>query len=416
MNHDDSLTTILRGWRRLIVRVTVAATLLSAAVSLVLPSWYRATATILPPRERGSGFGLADLMSQLGGGGIEATRSAANRLLGRSAVVDVSLGVLKSRRSRGVVVDRHDLVAVYDVPSREHAIHVLGRRLRADTTPEGLIEVQVEDRSRERAAALANEFLAVFDEFNRSTSVEDARRTVRFIQERLDENQGRLDEAATKLRDFQVEFGAIEIGAQARATVQAIADLQAERTSREVQRRVLGEYATPNMLEAQRLDLEIREMDRVIEAMEGRAEAAPSGKKGGAANPSPEGLVPLRELPALAQRYAELEQDVLVQGKIRELLSAQLEEARIREARDETTITILDEAVPPLRRDRPRRTLIVLVSAVLAVGLAAALSLGAHALLDRAAAGGGTGAPPGDDLLVRLAGRLRSWGGPGSAT
>lgn len=403
---EGSLTAILLGWRTLILRVTVAATLVSAAVSLILPAWYRATATILPPSERASGLGLVDLVSQLGGGGVGATRSAANRLLGRSPVVDAALGVLKSRRSRGTVVDRHDLVAVYDVPTRDHAIHVLGKRLRVDTTPEGLIEVQVEDRSKERAAALANEFLAVFDEFNRRTSVEDARRTVQFIQGRLDENQERLAVAAAKLRDFQVEHGAIEITEQAKATVQAIADLQAERTAREVQRRVLGEYSAPDMMDIQRLDLEIREMDRLIRAMEG------TGKPRAAETKETEGLVPLRDLPALGLQFAELRRDVLVQEKIHELLAAQLEEARIREARDETTITILDEAVPPLKRAHPRRSIIVLVSTLLGAGLGMGLALAAQALLDRAGSGGET--VSGESRLVRFAGRLRRWGGTGS--
>jgi uncharacterized protein involved in exopolysaccharide biosynthesis len=419
MNASTSLTAVLWGWRRLIVRVTVAAVVLSAVASLLLPSWYRATATILPPGEQGSS-GLVDLMTQIGGGGVGVTRSAANRLFGRSPVIEAAIGILKSRHARGAVVDRHDLVAVYHVRSREHAINVLGRRLIADTTPEGLVQVQVEDRSPERAAALANEFLKVLDEFNRRTSVEDARRTVKFIEERLEENQRRREEAATKLREFQEANSAIEISEQARATVKAIADLQAERTSQEVQRRVLGEYASPNVLEVQRLDLQIREIDRMIEGLEGvpGSESAVRGDDGARrdATTLPNALVPLRELPALALRYAQLEQDVLVQEKVRGLLAAQLEDARIREARETTTITVLDEAVPPLRRNRPRRSLIVLVSTVLAVACGAALSLGAHTLLQRAASGVAGGTDSAESAAARLADRLRRWAGPRSAT
>jgi uncharacterized protein involved in exopolysaccharide biosynthesis len=411
MNSESSLTATLWGWRRLITRLAVLATVLSVVVSLILPSWYRATATILPPSEKSTAGGLFDLMTQLGGGGVGATRSAANRLLGRSPVVDVAMGVLKSRHTRGVVVDRHDLVKVYDVPTRERAIHVLGKRLRVETTPEGLVEVQVEDRSAERAATLANELLAALDEFNRRTSVEDARRTVRFIEARLEENQTRLTEAATKLREFQEEHGAIEIGEQARATVKALSDLQAERTAREVQRRVLGEYASPDVLEVQKLDLEIREMDRVLRAMEGSAKGEAGAGSG--AGSIPDALVPLRALPALALRFAELQRDVLVQEKIHELLAAQFEEARIREARDETTITVLDAAVPPWRKDRPKRSLIVIVTAVLATAFGAALALGAQALLDRQAQGPAGSAGSGPLVPLRLADRLRRFGGPG---
>jgi hypothetical protein len=183
---------------------------------------------------------------------------------------------------------------------------------------------------------------------------------------------------------------------------------------------VLGEYASPNVLEVQRLDLQIREIDRMIEGLEGvpGSESAVRGDDGARrdATTLPNALVPLRELPALALRYAQLEQDVLVQEKVRGLLAAQLEDARIREARETTTITVLDEAVPPLRRNRPRRSLIVLVSTVLAVACGAALSLGAHTLLHRAASGVAGGTDSAESAAARLADRLRRWAGPRSAT
>jgi len=40
---------VLLEWKRLIYRLVLAAAVLSVAVSLVLPKWYTANSTILPP-------------------------------------------------------------------------------------------------------------------------------------------------------------------------------------------------------------------------------------------------------------------------------------------------------------------------------------------------------------------------------
>ena len=131
-------------------------------------------------------------------------------------------------------------------------------------------------------------------------------------------------------------------------------------------------------------DAQIREIEKRMERLRGE----PSGevktpergaRRTGAQDASgEEALLRLRELPGLALQYAELQREVMAQEKVYEFLTAQLEEARIREARDLQTVRVVDEAVPPIRKSRPRRTLIV----VLTTALAFALALGAAFLAD----------------------------------
>ena len=80
----------------------------------------------------------------------------------------------------------------------------------------------------------------------------------------------------------------------------------------------------------------------------------------------------------LALEYAELEREVMVQEKVYEFLTAQFEEARIRESRDLQSVNVLDEAVPPIKKARPRRSLIVLLSAAMAFGVAVTVAFLAH--------------------------------------
>src|SRR5262249_38081120 len=65
------------------------------------------------------------------------------------------------------------------------------------------------------------------------------------------------------------------------------------------------------------------------------------------------------------QRYTRLQREAQVQNKLFALLAQQLEQAKIDEARDETTaFQLIDRAIPSERKFGPKRTLIVLLATV----------------------------------------------------
>ena len=77
-------------------------------------------------------------------------------------------------------------------------------------------------------------------------------------------------------------------------------------------------------------------------------------------------------LPLAGIEIMRLWRDVKVQEQVFELLTAQLEEARIRETRDTPTVQVLDHAVVPLHKSRPKRALVVIAGFV--IGLAGSLT------------------------------------------
>ena len=398
MNASRSFLDVLLGWRRLLLRFTVVAAVVAVIVSLLLPTWWTAHATITPPDDSDGGGGLLQLVSQLGGVGGVRTRS----LLSRTASIDLVLGVIKSRRLRGQVVDRFDLAEVYGAKSREHAINELGRHLDVSTTPEGLVDVAVEAKDAGMAADIANAFVEFLDDYNRATSVEDAKRTVTFVEARLDDTRQRMERAADSLRRFQEDQGAIELGEQTRATVQALADLEAERTQLEIQRGVLNQFATPDQFQVRDLTARIREIDGKAKALRDKS---PVGR---AAKHSETALLALGDLPNLALQLADLKRELLVQEKVYEFLTSQLEEARIRESRDMVTVKVLDAATPPIRKTRPRRSLIVLLTTALAFTVALSLAFMAEGALGMERR---DEADPWARRLIDAARALRDWGG-----
>ena len=70
----------------------------------------------------------------------------------------------------------------------------------------------------------------------------------------------------------------------------------------------------------------------------------------------------LTEAPEIKLQYTRLQREALVQNKLFTLLAQQLEQAKIEEARDETAFQVLDRAIPPERKSKPARAIMVLLS------------------------------------------------------
>jgi capsule polysaccharide export protein KpsE/RkpR len=208
-------------------------------------------------------------------------------------------------------------------------------------------------------------------------SVADARRSLDFIGKALTESEKRLDEAAGRLRKFQEDHGTVEIPAQVEATVEAIATLQAMKVQLEIEKGVKEQFTVPEALELQQIEFEIQEVSERIAAL-----TNPAGISDSTLVDDDLGVfLPLSTIPELGLEHTKLRRDVLVQGKVFEFLTGQFEDARIREASDQQTITVLDAATPPIRKARPRRSVICIITVVLVFFCSVMLSLGTDALL-----------------------------------
>ena len=403
MANQKSALDLILGWRRLTYKITIGAIVVSVVVSLAMPNWYAASATCVSPQEGASRGGVLSMFSQIG------MDLGARGLLSSTPMTDFMIGVLKSRLIRSQVVDRFDLQRVYKAESREHAIEELSDHLTVSTTSEGLIEVRVEDLERQRAADMANAFMEFLDDYNRRTSVEQAGRTREFVESALGENGQRLLTASDALREFQEEHGAIDLTEQTRATVEAIAGLETERTRLEIRRGVLEGFSHPDNVEMREVDAELREIRKKLGQFTGRGdEVSPGSNEDGT-------LLPLASIPELVVRLADLTREVMVQENVRAFLSSQLEEARIQETRDLEIIHILDAAAPPLKKSRPRRSIMVLLSVGLAFVGSVGVAFAADSFLRYV-----RGSRPDTEfagsmeskVLLHFARGLRQWGGP----
>lgn len=69
-------------------------------------------------------------------------------------------------------------------------------------------------------------------------------------------------------------------------------------------------------------------------------------------------------VPGLGLQYTRLMRDLKTQEAIFEQLTKQFEVAKLTEAKDSSTLQVLDDAVVPVKKSKPKRSLIVILSTV----------------------------------------------------
>jgi len=353
------LLCVLRRWR-LILLVTGLGVAVATGVSFILPDVYEATTTIIPPQDDG---GMWTLGQKLGGGsGIPLS------VLGIKSDVDIYTGMLSSRTAADALVRNFNLVKVYQAKSPAAARKILRDNTRISKSKENFIVVSVRDTDPERAAALANGYVAELIRLNRRLNTTAAERQKRFLAQRLAEVRADLEEAEERLKAFQQEHKLVALSEQAKALVEASARLKAEIMATETELAVLRQFATEDSLKVMNLTSRLQELRRQlaeIENGEGLRLHDGDGKlavaDGGAV------FTPFTELPDLGLQLARLTRETKLQETLFELLTKQYELAKISAAKDTTSIQVLDEAVPPETSVAPRRKLIVAVAGALSL-------------------------------------------------
>ena len=340
---------VLVKWRRLLIAGTLAATAAAAGVSLLLPERWTARTSLLPPEEEAVGIGRSLLP---GAGGLPLGLAG---LVGLPIPSERLLTLLQSRRLLGLAVDRHELVRVYEAPHRDAAVEWLSEAVESELGDDGSLVLRATAATPKLAADLANTLAALLDSLNREYRRRQASSLRGFLEGRVRSTREELGADASRLRDFQDAHGVVDIEAQTAAAVDVAKGLAFELSLKQVELGVLSRQVASDHADRQALAMRVEELDRQLRALVGDL----SRRMGGAPGASERPLgPPLKELPGLMQDHAALTLQVKMREEVLLFLGAQLEEAKVREARDTPTLQVLDPATPPKARSAPRRALL----------------------------------------------------------
>jgi uncharacterized protein involved in exopolysaccharide biosynthesis len=336
----DLLLPLIEHWKLWVIG-SIAVGLAALGVAFALPPVFTARTSLLPPQQQQSA--LASALGSLGG---------LTGLAGLSGAVkspaDQYVGLLQSVTVQDRLIEQFDLLRVYDVELKHDARRELETNSRfVAGKKDGLIVIEVDDTDPRRAADLANAYV---DELRRLTSVlavSEAQQRRVFFEKQLKDARDELAKAQKALQATGFDVAALRV--EPRAAAENYARLKAQITATEVRVHVLRGTRADSSAELR------QELDQLaaLRAQLARLEQAADSPG------STDYVTNYREF-----KYREA---------LFEIFARQYELARVDESSEGALIQILDPALPPERKSRPKRALIAvsatLVSMLLLGGL-----------------------------------------------
>jgi uncharacterized protein involved in exopolysaccharide biosynthesis len=356
--------------RRTLVRVGVVALILSTTLAFLTPKRYESSTSLMPPDQQSGGAALlAALTGRIGAGGLGML---AGGLLGVKGNGDLYIDLLRSGSVTGGLANRFHLQQVYKKRYMKDTLKKLASRTQiSDDKKSGVITIVVSDTDRQRAQDLARGYPEELNKLLARVSTSSARREREFIEQRLASVKTDLDEAQEDLSRFSSSTSTIDIKEQTRATVDAGAKLQAELIVGESELGSLKQIYGDENVRVRAASERIGVLRSELGKMDGNAPTAGELQT----EPAGELYPPLRRLPELGVRYADLYRRVKVQESVFELLSAEHESARIQEAKEIPTVSVVDVAGYPEKKSFPPRLIFMLAGTFIGVLIASLLML-----------------------------------------
>lgn len=342
VEHDDEidlldlLQTVVENLRLLVLGPLVVG-LAALGISFAIPPTFTASTVFMPPQQQ---QGSAAMMLQ----SLGALSGLAGAAAGIKNPNDQYISLMKSDAVANVLIDRFKLMDLYKAKTMTDARLALDAVTKISAGKDGLITLSVDDTDPKLAAELANAYVVELRALLARLAVTEAQQRRVFFENQLTQAKDNLTKAETALRGSGVNLSALK--SNPTAAIGGVAQLQAQIAAQEVKLASMRGYLT---------------------------ESSPDFKQA------------LSELAALRAQFAKLERPAQSDGAdadyvaryrdykyyetLYDLFAKQYELARVDEAREGAVIQIVDAAVPPESKAKPKKALIAAI-ATLASGFA----------------------------------------------
>ena len=319
-----------------------------AGYSLIVPEIFTASTTLIPSdRKQSSAMAMLSQLGPLAG--------MAGGAVG-GGDTEVLLTMLKSRRIQDRVITAHQLTQgdegeltmgkAREMLSGATSVS-LGRK-------DGVITISVENERPEKAAAIANEYVVVLEKLSKELALTEASQRRAFLEKQLADAFAKLQEAEEAMKDSQQKSGLVQLDAQGKAVIEAIAALQAQIAANEVELGALRLFATDENPDVKRIIATISELKNQLSQLERTNPNAQASS-----------VIPsTSQLPEAGIEFLRRTRDLKYAETIHQLLAQQYQMAKVDEAQNAPILQVLDAAIPPERRSSPKRTQMVLMAMV----------------------------------------------------
>ncbi len=319
---------------RLLVLGPLVAGLVALGITFAIAPTFTATTKFMPPQQQQSG--AAAMLAGLGAlGGLAGAAS------GLKNPADQYVAFVKSRSVQDALIDRFQLTERYDQKFKQDTRLVLEKNVQISAGKDGLITIDVDDKDAQFSALLANAHIEELGKLLNRLAVTEAQQRRVFFEKQLNSAKDNLVKAEQALKASGMNSSALK--ASPEAAVEGLAKLKATIAAQEIKLASMRGYLTESAPDFKQAQTELSAM---------RSQMARAEKEEPASSGDSDYIAKFRDF-----KYHET---------LFELFAKQYEMARVDESREGAIIQVVDTAVAPERKSKPKKALIALVTTLAA--------------------------------------------------
>lgn len=342
---DDEISLIdlaiaLGEEKKTLFAVPLFTTSVAIVVSLIMTPVFTAKTLMMPPQQQQSS--AASALASLG-----ALAGLAGGAAGVKSPDEMYIAFMGSESLQNSIIKKMNLQTRYEAKTlTDTRADLKGAVKITSDKKSGLISIEATDKDPLFAAQLANLYIDELHNLLGRLAVTDAQQRRVFYEDQIKKTQADLVNAESRFRLANEKSGMQMTSILAETSLRANAEMRGQIAAKEVQLQAMSRFETTQNPDVQKLTSEMSALRQQLSKLE-----SGSGNTTSAVNP-------------MQQEASQAYRDIKVQQAMLEVLIKQYEIARVDEAKEGPLVQQVDPATPPERRSKPKRSLIVLVSAL----------------------------------------------------
>lgn len=322
---------------RLLVLGSCGFGLFTLFVSFFITPTFTAKIQFLPPQQQQSS--ASALIQSLGAMG--AAGGLASAAVGLKNPSDQYIAFLKTNSIQDGMIERFDLLKRYGEKFKQDARKELLSNTKFTGGKDGIISIEVDDENPQMAADMANGYIDELKKLMTRLAVTEAQMRRQFFENKLKETKSDLTKAEIALKGTGISSSVLK--SSPISAVEVVARVRAGIAAQEIKiasmRGYLAETA-PEFQQALKEHSAFKDQLRQAEKNE----------------------------PVVSKEidYIERFREFKYHETLFELFAKQYELARLDEAREGTVIQVIDTALPPEKKTKPKKALIAVLATIAA--------------------------------------------------
>lgn len=330
-----------------ILLATLVAAIVSIIYSLSLPNWYSASINVVPPKSAGNVLeqamgGLSSALKEVGlsklTGGKSGDQYSFSVILNSRTIAD---SLIKKYKIKESYFDSNNLAKVKESDIRQLFL----ANLDISSESEGNYVITILDKDSSRVANMVTDYIYYANELAKSIYHSEINFNRKYIETRMRSLDSTLNSLSNEIGAYSRETGLIAPEEQAKSYISAISELKVELYKQEmILDRLKQKFGEGDQMTISQINA-ISTLKNKLHQAENSPGLVGNFTKNDAATKGIKYLSKFAQFEALS--------------KLKLILMPMYEEALINENREIISLSVVDSAVKPDKKSKPKRSLIV---------------------------------------------------------